>query len=103
MPGKTHGGKPSEQILLALKGYAQSLKERKETLNTIKTIFTFGQQVEKSRLPFVVNDVNNESLKFHSEELNGGTDGVKFMAMRTMAQTQIVYEMLGLPMGIMGL
>ncbi len=97
LSGRTHGGKTSEQILLTLKGYDQSLKERKENLNTIKTIFTFGQQVEKSRLPFVMDDANNEWLKFHSEELKGGTDGVKFMARGTRAQTQIVYEMLGMP------
>ena len=97
LSGRTHGGKTSEQFLLTLKGSDQSIEDRKETLNTIKTIFTFGQQVEKSRLPFLVDDISNEWLKFHSEELKGGTDGVKFMARGTRAQTQIVYEMLGMP------
>ena len=97
LSGRTHGGKTSELFLLTLKGSDQSIEDRKETLNTIKTIFTFGQQVEKSRLPFLVDDISNEWLKFHSEELKGGTDGVKFMARGTRAQTQIVYEMLGMP------
>ena len=97
LSGRTHGGKTSEQFLLTLKGFDQPIKDRKESLNTIKTIFTLGQEVEKSRLPLVVDDINNEWLKFHSEELKGGTDGVKFMARGTRAQTQIVYEMLGMP------
>ncbi len=95
--GRTHGGKTSEQFLLTLKGFDQPIEDRKESLNTIKTIFVLGQEVEKSRLPFLVDDASNEWLKFHSEELKGGTDGVKFMARGTRAQTQIVYEMLGMP------
>ena len=95
--GKTHGGKTSDQILLTLKGFDQTIGERKESLNTIKTIFTFGQQVEKSRLPLVVDDINNQWLGYHSEELKGATDSVKFMARGTKAQTQIVYDMVGMP------
>ena len=95
--GKTHGGKTSDQILLTLKGFDQTIAERKESLNTIKTIFTFGQQVEKSRLPLVVDDINNQWLGYHSEELKGATDSIKFMARGTKAQTQIVYDMVSMP------
>ena len=97
LAGKSHGGKTSEQVLLTLKGFDQKIKDRKETLNTIKTIFTFGQQVERSRIPFAVDDINNEWLKTHSEELKGSTDSVKFMARGTKAQTQNVWEMWGMP------
>lgn len=96
LAGKTHGGKTSESILIALKGFDQPIKERKESINTVKTIFTFGQQVEKSRLPFVIDDITNEWLKYHAEELKGATDGVKFMARGTKAQTQTVYDMVGM-------
>lgn len=95
--GKTHGGKTSDQTLLILMGFDQKIKERKESLNTIKTIFTFGQQVERSRLPFLTDDINNEWLKNHSEELKGSTDSVKFMARGTKAQTQNTWDMVGMP------
>jgi hypothetical protein len=97
LAGKSHGGKTSELVLLTLRGFDQKIKDRKETLNTIKTIFTFGQQVERSRIPFAVDDINNEWLKTHSEELKGSTDSVKFMARGTKAQTQNVWEMWGMP------
>ena len=95
--GKTHGGKTTDQSLIILKGFDQPIKERKESLNTIRTIFTLGQQVEKSRLPFLVDDINNEWLKYHSEELKGSTDSVKFMARGTKAQTQNTWDMVGMP------
>lgn len=95
--GKTHGGKTQEQVLLTLKGFDQDLQKRKETMNTIKTTFTFGQQVEVSRLPFLADDVNNEWFNFHSEELKGATDSVKFMARGRKDQTQNVWDMVGMP------
>ena len=95
--GKTHGGKTSDQILITLKGFDQRIQDRKETLNTIKTIFTLGQQVEKSRLPFVVDDIDNDWLKRHVQELKGATDSVKFMARGTQSQTQNIWDMVGMP------
>ncbi|MCL5253725.1 MAG: hypothetical protein M1351_06535 [Candidatus Thermoplasmatota archaeon] len=97
LAGKTHGGKTSTQTLISLKGFDQSLKERKETLNTIKTIFTLGQQVEKSRLSFVVDDINNQWLNNHCDELKGATDSVKFMARGTRSQSQNIWDMNGMP------
>ncbi len=95
--GKTHGGKTSDQSLLVLKGFDQPIKDRKESLNTVKTIFTLGQQVELSRLPFLVDDINNAWLEHHAEELKGATDSVKFMARGTKAQTQNTWDMVGMP------
>ncbi len=95
--GRTHGGKTVIESLFVLQGFNQDLTKRKETQNTIKTIFTLGQQVEKSNLPFIVDDINNEWLNRYSEELKGGTDGGKFMARGTRAQTQNQWFMRGMP------
>jgi hypothetical protein len=97
LTGATNGGKTQIEELLTLTGYAQPIDKRKENLNTIKTIFTFGKQVEKSNLPFVIDDINNEWLKKQAEELKGATDGVKFMARGNINQTQNIYEMVGMP------
>lgn len=95
--GRTHGGKTTIESLFTLQGFNQELSQRKETINTVKTIFTFGQQVEKSSLPFVIDDIKNEWLEKYAEELKGATDGVKFMARGTKAQTQNEWRMLGMP------
>lgn len=95
--GRTHGGKTSIESLFVFQGYDQDIATRKENQNTVKTIFTFGQQVELSRFPFVIDDVSNGWLQKHSEELKGATDGVKFMARGTRSQEQNVWQMLGMP------
>lgn len=95
--GKTHGGKTAIESLFILQGFNQDLSKRKETKNTVKTIFTFGQQVENSNLPLLVDDTNNDWLAHLAEELKGATDGVKFMTRGTKAQTQNVWFMRGMP------
>lgn len=97
LSGRTHGGKTSIETFLALDGFKQSLKDRKETMQTVKTIFTFGQQVEKSRFPFIIDDISNDWLTYHSEGLKGATDGVKFMARGNVDKTQTIYDMLSMP------
>ena len=48
-------------------------------------------------MPFLIDDIKNDWLKYHSEELKGSTDSVKFMARGTKAQTQNTWDMVGMP------
>ncbi len=95
--GRTHGGKTAIDSFFVLRGFNQDIYERKETQNTIKTIFTLGLKVEESRLPFMVDDIKNEWLLTHAEALKGATDGIKFMVRGTKSQDRNVYRMLGMP------
>lgn len=95
--GRTHGGKTAIEFLFVLQGFNQDLLKRKETQNTIKTIFTLGLLLEGTNLPSLIDDISNAWLNRNSEELKGGTDGGKFMARGTRAQTQNQWFMRGMP------
>ncbi len=97
LSGRTHGGKTTDQRLIALRGFDQSLKEREETMNTVKTIFTLGLKIEESALPFLADDINNDWLNRHAEELKGASDKVKFQVRGTKTQERLTYDMLGMP------
>lgn len=83
--------------MFALRGFDQDISTRKENKNTVKTIFTFGLQVEASRLPFLIDDLDNDWLQKKAEELKGATDGVKFMARGLRTLEQRVWKMYGIP------
>lgn len=96
--GVTHGGKSSELRLFVVRGFNQTIDFAVESMNTIKSIYTLGERVEDSRLPFIADDVNNNWLIHHAEELKGATDSTKFMVRGTKSQERIVKNMYGMPL-----
>lgn len=92
LSGMTTAGKTTHAELFVVKGFKRKLNEAKMSLGSVKTQFTLGKKVEESILPFIADDVNNEWLNVHAEELKGATDNILFMSRGRANQTVREYK-----------